>query len=198
MGTHDVSSHKRRTTSGKMVEVQNHQRTRLDSLRQGRKTAVEKRKRQRAKNGAWFQPRRAGNRLRRAWDAARKRKKAAAAVLLVGGVAEIGGFLAARGIGAVAMGAAIVLTAAAGAALAASGESGSQEKQRVSPPGSSPQKAPKRKEASVARPSRRADGKPETKKDKAYFDAQEAKRKKVPSTVPSAVHHTDNDEVESK
>lgn len=174
MGTHRVSAHRRRAASGKMVEVQQHQRSRLDLLRHNRKTAAQKRRQRRGRSGAWFQPRRAGNRLRRAWDAARKRKKALAVVLALGGVVEIGGFMAARGIGVVAMGAAIVLTVAASAALAASSSPDNEPKQRLSPRGGPVSQKAKKKEkkkekgagagsnGSASARSRRADGAPET------------------------------------
>ncbi len=162
MGEHRVSSHTRRTSSGKIVRVDRYQRSKLDGVRLGRRTAIEERRKERRQ--PWFEPRRAGRRLRRAWDAAQKRKKTTAAILVLGGVAEIVGFFAARGVGAVVLAVAIALTATAGALLAASGGTAaasaeceeSEVRERFAPRGARAEPLGRRPRPGRAAPGKRA------------------------------------------
>lgn len=187
MGTQRVKSHTRRNANGDVIRVDTYQRTGLDAVLARRKTAVDRRRKQRAKTmrNVRLSPRRAGKRLRRAWDAARKRKKVTAAVLAVGGLAEIGGFMAARGLGALALGIAIALTALASLLLTASGGADStsnsgEVKEKLPPKGARPRSGPTSSGNTAPNsgtPSRRNDGAPETARDRRYFDAKKGGQK---------------------
>lgn len=145
-----VRSHTRRMPDGRVIRVDDYQRSGWEAFKERLEPVGKKRRKRRTRKKArgWLSPGRGWGRILRAVEHARKRRKATAAALAVAGVAEIGGFLAARGTGAVVMVVAMGLTALAGGLLAASGggpaPATKRKSPRAAPPRSGPRKAQRR------------------------------------------------------